>query len=310
MLNIISYRLSTTSIVLNVKHLNKTCIEVVDDEIGGVSCDADDAGDKSDRVVTTEMALCKANIAGCASLVKQDLVIGEGHPIENGDSVDCKYTGWLWEANGIGKVFDSNAASDKSFKFKIGKGKVIKGWDEGMIGMMKGGKRLLIIPASLAYGAQGVAGRIPPNSTLAFEVEVKKTKQGKDSDEPPVSAPLPTPSDSSHSEDQNSVREEHLTQSTDEGSSQRSEILSHLSKMGQPMLPMTTNNDDEFIDIINLTDVSEGIIVRCIQRLDETCKDVRNAAHVIGEPTLRQKMMDASALIKRDIVFAASLYTK
>eukprot|EP00731_Ephydatia_muelleri_P024167 Em0016g438a len=66
----------------------------------------------------------------------------------------------------------------------------------------------------------------------------------------------------------------------------------------------------EFIDIINLTDVSEGIIVRCIQRLDETCKDVRNAAHVIGEPTLRQKMMDASALIKRDIVFAASLYTK
>lgn len=64
-----------------------------------------------------------------------------------------------------------------------------------------------------------------------------------------------------------------------------------------------------FIDITELTDVQEGGIVRCIVRLDETCRDVRNAARVIGDPVLYQKMVEASDLIKRDIVFAASLYT-
>lgn len=65
-----------------------------------------------------------------------------------------------------------------------------------------------------------------------------------------------------------------------------------------------------FSEITNLTDVQEGIIVRCIQRLDETCRDVRNAARVIGDPKLGEKMEEASAMIKRDIVFAASLYTQ
>ena len=64
-----------------------------------------------------------------------------------------------------------------------------------------------------------------------------------------------------------------------------------------------------FTDITELTDVQEGGIVRCIVRLDETCRDVRNAARVIGDPVLYQKMVEASDLIKRDIVFAASLYT-
>ena len=65
-----------------------------------------------------------------------------------------------------------------------------------------------------------------------------------------------------------------------------------------------------FAEITGLTDIQEGIIVRCIQRLDETLKDVRNAARIIGDPTLYQKMEEASTLIKRDIVFAASLYTQ
>ena len=65
-----------------------------------------------------------------------------------------------------------------------------------------------------------------------------------------------------------------------------------------------------FSDIIGLTDVQEGIIVRCIQRLDEVLKDVRNSARIIGDPVLCQKMEEASSLIKRDIVFAASLYTQ
>ena len=64
-----------------------------------------------------------------------------------------------------------------------------------------------------------------------------------------------------------------------------------------------------FIEIIKLTDVQEGIIVRCIQRLDELIRDVKDAARIIGDPILGKKMEDASACIKRDIVFAASLYT-
>lgn len=65
-----------------------------------------------------------------------------------------------------------------------------------------------------------------------------------------------------------------------------------------------------FAEIARLTDVQEGIIVRCIQRLDETCREMRNAARVTGEPTLHAKMEAASNMIKRDIVFAASLYTQ
>ena len=65
-----------------------------------------------------------------------------------------------------------------------------------------------------------------------------------------------------------------------------------------------------FSDITSLTDVQEGIIVRCIQRLNETLRDVRNAARIIGDPVLYQKMEEASTMIKRDIVFAASLYTQ
>ncbi len=65
-----------------------------------------------------------------------------------------------------------------------------------------------------------------------------------------------------------------------------------------------------FSEITNLTDVSEGIIVRTIQRLDEVCKDVRSAARIVGDPSLYQKMKETSELIKRDIVFAASLYTQ
>ena len=65
-----------------------------------------------------------------------------------------------------------------------------------------------------------------------------------------------------------------------------------------------------FSDITSLTDVQEGIIVRCIQRLNETLRDVRNAARIIGDPVLYQKMEEASSMIKRDIVFAASLYTQ
>jgi FK506-binding protein 15 len=93
--------------------------------------------------------------------------------VDKGDSVDVKYTGWLFE-NGIGKKFDGNTDSDKSFKFKVGKGKVIKGWDEGMVGMAKGGRRILVISPALAYGSQVN----PPNvDAIRRWVELRKSQQ-------------------------------------------------------------------------------------------------------------------------------------
>ena len=77
-----------------------------------------------------------------------------------------------------------------------------------------------------------------------------------------------------------------------------------------PLLHLCRFYFQPFAEITNLTDVQEGIIVRCIQRLDEVLKDVRNAARIIGDPILYQKMEEASTAIKRDIVFAASLYTQ
>ena len=82
------------------------------------------------------------------------------------------------------QTFDSNANSDKTFKFKVGRGKVIKGWDEGMLGIAKAGKRLLVIPPHLGYGSKGVPGQVPPKATLAFEVEVRRIKFGRDRDQP------------------------------------------------------------------------------------------------------------------------------
>ncbi|XP_048587727.1 FK506-binding protein 15 isoform X2 [Nematostella vectensis] len=139
------------------------------------------------------------------SLIMQDLHPGEGQAIETGDAVEVKYTGWLLENGNFGKVFDSNAGTDKTFKFKTGKGKVIKGWDQGVIGMKKGGKRFIGIPASLAYASKGVPGRVPSESPLLFEVEVLriKFKDGSTSEslnssrtESPVTIQEPSPSPS------------------------------------------------------------------------------------------------------------------
>ncbi|KAM4647547.1 FK506-binding protein 15 isoform 4-T5 [Amazona ochrocephala] len=143
------------------------------------------------------------------SVLSQDLLLGEGQGAEGGDSVEVAYTGWLFQNNGLGQVFDSNVNKDKLLRLKLGSGKVIKGWEEGMMGMKKGGRRCLIIPPAWAYGAQGVAGRVPPDSTLVFEVEVRRVKLVKDcsgSDGQSISsrgspAPSPVPSSDGFSAD-------------------------------------------------------------------------------------------------------------
>ena len=97
-----------------------------------------------------------------------DLVAGTGPQPKTGDSVRVHYTGWLEN----GKKFDSSHDRREPLVFAVGRGQVIQGWDEGVGSMKVGGKRKLVIPATLGYGSQGAGGVIPPNATLIFEVEL------------------------------------------------------------------------------------------------------------------------------------------
>jgi len=108
------------------------------------------------------------------TLVKTDTVVGTGAVATAGKTVSVNYTGWLYAVNAVsyhGTQFDSSASHGTPFSFVLGAGSVISGWDQGVAGMQVGGKRTLIIPSSLAYGANGV-GIIPPNAALVFDIEL------------------------------------------------------------------------------------------------------------------------------------------
>ena len=109
-----------------------------------------------------------SSIKTASGLVIEDLVVGEGETAHAGQRVRVHYTGWLEN----GKKFDSSKDRGEPFAFSLGRGEVIRGWDEGVSGMKVGGKRKLTIPAALGYGTRGAAGVIPPNATLLFEVEL------------------------------------------------------------------------------------------------------------------------------------------
>jgi len=103
-------------------------------------------------------------------------VVGSGNAAEVGNNVVVHYTGWLYSNGERGNKFDSSVDRGQTFSFPLGAGHVIKGWDEGVAGMKKGGKRTLFIPAALGYGARGAGDVIPPNSTLMFEIELIEIK--------------------------------------------------------------------------------------------------------------------------------------
>ncbi len=109
------------------------------------------------------------------SLPKMEIEIlaeGTGAMAEKGDQVSMNYTGWLWENGTKGDEFDSSNKTGRPYKFTLGAGQVIAGWDIGIEGMKIGQKAGFIIPPSMAYGARGSGGRIPPEATLYFEVEL------------------------------------------------------------------------------------------------------------------------------------------
>ncbi len=101
-----------------------------------------------------------------------DMKVGDGAAPTAGQTVTVNYTGWLTD----GVKFDSSLDRGQPFSFNIGQGMVIPGWDEGVLSMKVGGKRQLVIPATLGYGAQGAGGVIPPNATLIFEVDLLGVK--------------------------------------------------------------------------------------------------------------------------------------
>jgi FKBP-type peptidyl-prolyl cis-trans isomerase len=138
-------------------------------------------------VMTSVVPLvCVPTIAAAQSAVKTmttpsglqmiDTVVGIGPSPKPGQTCVMHYTGWLYQDGKKGKKFDSSVDRNEPFEFPIGQQRVIAGWDEGVASMKVGGKRTLIIPAALGYGARGAGGLIPPNATLMFDVELLGVK--------------------------------------------------------------------------------------------------------------------------------------
>jgi FKBP-type peptidyl-prolyl cis-trans isomerase FkpA len=117
--------------------------------------------------------------AKITQLQKTDTTMGTGSEALKGKTAVVHYTGWLYDpaaADKKGRKFDSSLDRGQPFSFLIGAGRVIRGWDEGVVGMRVGGRRTLVIPPDMGYGSRGAGGVIPPDATLLFEIELLDVK--------------------------------------------------------------------------------------------------------------------------------------
>ncbi|XP_052537214.1 FK506-binding protein 15 isoform X1 [Tympanuchus pallidicinctus] len=251
------------------------------------------------------------------SVLYQDLLLGEGQGVEGGDSLEIAYTGWLFQNNGLGQVFDSNINKDKLLRLKLGSGKVIKGWQEGMMGMKKGGRRFLIIPPAWAYGTQGVAGRVPPDSTLVFDVEVRRVKlvkEGSGSDGQSISsrdslAPSPVPNSDGFSADpvllppsaippkpgepavrakSNSISEQLANPDV-----AKAKLISRMAKMGQPMLPFLAGTAGSQLDSSDSEIEDPNSLRGAAQPVVSSSMRLSQPAHAVL-PTMSSQVAQAS----------------
>lgn len=120
-----------------------------------------------------------AEAAPAGGLQITDTVVGDGATAVAGRNIVVHYTGWLFDPaqpDNKGKKFDSSLDRNQPFVFPLGAGRVIQGWDQGFDGMQTGGKRTLVIPPEMGYGARGAGAAIPPNATLLFEVELLEVR--------------------------------------------------------------------------------------------------------------------------------------
>ena len=126
------------------------------------------ASSGDERAVNSEMVAISSEVVTASGLKYSDLKPGTGDLAKKGDTVEVHYIGWLAD----GKKFDSSVDRKQPFAFKLGAGLVIKGFDEGITGMKIGGKRRLVIPPEIGYGARGAGNAVPPNAIMIFEVEL------------------------------------------------------------------------------------------------------------------------------------------
>lgn len=128
---------------------------------------------------TAGKADAPAQVTDIPAMQTIDQTVGTGAEAKAGDTVEVNYTGWLYDAKAKdhhGAKFDSSYDHGATFTFPLGGGQVIKGWDQGVVGMKVGGKRTLLLPSSMGYGSRGAGGAIPPNAALVFDVELVAIK--------------------------------------------------------------------------------------------------------------------------------------